>query len=106
MVLRLAGRIDNLRSAESETGDDGQFLCPSHLQHPNRPDRKGENENVRQNVGHNERFQDKDLVHATPYAIQGPLLLNRRAEEDEDESEDQRPGDDNSVSRVDPILEL
>lgn len=96
----------NLRRTKSKAGKNCNLLRIAHLQLPNGPDRQQEYEHVGQDIGHDERFQDGDLVHAFSDAFQRPLLLHRIAEEDEDEGEDDSPDHHDGHAGADPVLDV
>jgi hypothetical protein len=104
--LLLRRILPDLRCAERKAGNNGQLFRLAHLQLPNGSDRKGEDEQVRQDIGHDDTLEDKQLVHAMSYALQGPLLLNRIAQEDEDKSEHETPDDDDCDASDNPIFDV
>lgn len=96
----------DLRCAESKTRYDRQLLSLSHVQLPDTPDGKDKDEKIRQDVGHDERLEDQDLIHAVSDTHERPLLLDRIAQKDENEGEDDCPGDDNSGAGENPKAEV
>ena len=104
VVLRKSCR--DLRRAERKAGDYGKLFRLAHLELPNGSDRKGEDEHIRQHVCHDDTLEDEHLVHAMSYALQGPLLLNGVAQEDEDKGEHEAPDDNNCDASNDPVLDV
>lgn len=76
------------------------------MQLPDGPDWESEDEHIGQYVRHDERFEDEDLVHAFSNAFQGPLLLNRIAEEDKDKRKDDAPDCDHGHANDNPVPDM
>jgi hypothetical protein len=98
--------VRNLRCAESKARNHGKLLRFAHLQLPDGSDRQSEDEHVREDVRHDERLKDGNLVHAFPDALQRPLLLDWGTEENEDEGEDDAPEYDNRHAGENPVSDM
>lgn len=94
------------RQTKSEAGQNGELLRLAHLQLPDGSDRENEDVEIRDDVRHDQRLEDQDLIHTFADSLQRPLLLDRVAEEDEDEGEDDSPHDHQGDPRVNPDLQL
>lgn len=95
-----------VRKTEREAGDNSQLLRFPHLQLPNCPYRQDDDKKVSDDVRHDDALQDQDLVHAVADSHHCPLLRDRVAEKDEDESEGQSPDNDNAGNDIDYLAEL
>jgi hypothetical protein len=67
---------------------------------------RAKQEIIREDVRHDERLKDGNLVHAFPDALQRPLLLDWGAEENKDEGEDDAPEYDNRHAGENPVSDM
>jgi hypothetical protein len=98
--------VRNLRCTESKARNYGKLLSFAHLQLPDGSDWQSENEHISEDVRHDERLKDGNLVHAFSNALQRPLLLDWGAEENTDEAETDAPEYDNRHATENPVSDM
>lgn len=100
-------RKKDIPCTQPKTTNDCGLLRRLHVELPHGPDGQEHDEEVGHDVGHDQGLEDQDLVHALlGLAVDGPLRLDRGAQEDGDKGQDDGPDEHDDAGPDDPPLEL